>query len=336
VYPQCHAPSNLPGADTYFYRDNPGGGLFASRLLMPSVASSARFTLSACPACGGVDLRPVTVVGPHPVVKCGGCGLQFTTPQPSDAELAEIYGPDYILAEDGSPAAAVITRSKRATADHYLDLLAEAGITPPRRLLEIGCGAGNVLRQAARRGYDVTGVEYSPFACARARETLGGVGRVLQGEIDVVAAEAGRFGVCVLCDVIEHVRDPGAFLRKVFALLEPNGAVFIVTPSIDSWSARLLGQRWMEFKAEHLFYFSRATITRYLEAAGFGQVALHRGVKKLSIDYVAAHFDKYPVAGITQTLRLVRGVTPAAWREHPFSIVASGLVAIARKPAVTS
>ena len=59
-------------------------------------------------------------------------------------------------------------------------------------------------------------------------------------------------------------------------------------------------------------------------------------MKKLSIDYVAAHFDKYPVAGITQTLRLVRGVTPAAWREHPFSIVASGLVAIARKPAATS
>jgi SAM-dependent methyltransferase len=303
---------------------------------MPSVASSARPTLSACPLCGGTHFRAITAVEGHPVVRCRRCELQFTNPQPSDAELAAIYGPDYILAEDGTPAAEIITRSKRATADHYLDLLAQAGVPARSRLLEIGCGGGNFLRQALRRGFDVTGVEYSPFACARARENLGGAGRVLQGEIQVIAPEAGTFAVCVLCDVIEHVRDPREFLRAVFAALQPGGVVLVVTPSIDSWSARLLGARWMEFKAEHLYYFGRATISRQLADAGFGDIALHRGVKKLSVDYVAAHFDKYPVAGITQAMRAVRALTPRAWREQPFSIVASGLIALARKPSLPS
>ena len=299
---------------------------------MPPVASSARLTLAACPLCGGRDLRPITQVGPHPVVRCRDCGLQFTTPQPSDAELAEIYGPDYVLAADGSEAEGVITRSKRATADHYLDLLAQAGVTPARtRLLEVGCGAGNFLLQASRRGFDVTGVEYSPFACARARATLGGTGRVLQGEIDVVAGEAGQFGVCVLCDVIEHVRDPAKFLRAVHALLRPGGVVLIVTPSIDSWSARLLGARWMEFKAEHLFYFNGATISRQLVSANFEAITLHRGVKRLSFDYVSAHFEKYPIAGITHALRGVRALLPARLRERPLSVVASGLIVLARK-----
>jgi SAM-dependent methyltransferase len=300
---------------------------------MPNVAARARHPIETCPLCGGRDLRAITTVDSHPVVRCRACRLQFTTPQPSDAELAAIYGPDYTLADDGTPAAAVITRSKRATADHYLDLLAAANIRPPAALLEIGCGSGNFLLQAANRGYDVTGVEYSPYACERARTTLGGVGRVITGDISVLAGESHRYAVCVLCDVIEHVRDPQAFLREVRRLLLPGGHVLVVTPSIDSWSARLLGTRWMEFKAEHLYYYAPATIERELRTAGFGDVQFRRGVKLLSLDYVAAHFEKYPKAGIQHLLRGLRAVLPAAWRTRPFPIVASGLVALARNPA---
>lgn len=300
---------------------------------MSSPLSAARPSVTACPLCGGRDLVPRFRVETHPVVRCRACGLQLTNPQPADAELAAIYGPDYVLAPDGSAAHAHIVASKRATADHYLDLLAAAGAKSGGRLLELGCGAGNFLRQAQARGFDVTGVEYSPFACQRARDTLGGRCRILQGEIDVLAAEAAAYDVVVLCDVIEHVRAPAATLAHVHRLLRPGGLVFIVTPSTDSWSAKIMGARWMELKPEHLFYFSRATMARQLAQAGFGDVALHRGTKLLSLDYVAAHFEKYPVAGIVHTLRFLRAVAPAALRRKLFHIVASGLIAVARKPA---
>lgn len=272
-------------------------------------------------------------VGPHAVVCCPGCGLWLTNPQPSDAELATIYGPDYVLVENDPIGEAMVLRSKRATADHYLDVLAAAGVATGGQLLEIGCGAGNFLVRAADRGFAVTGVEYSPFAADRARANLGGRGRVLHGEIGVLAAEADTYDVCVLCDVIEHVRDPAAFLRDIFRLLRPGGTLLVVTPSLDSWSARLLRSRWMEFKAEHLFYYAPATITRQLQRAGFGDVALRRGVKQLSLDYIAAHFEKYPIVGLTQALRVLRALTPGPLRRRLFSVVASGLVAFARKPA---
>jgi 2-polyprenyl-3-methyl-5-hydroxy-6-metoxy-1,4-benzoquinol methylase len=305
-------------------------------LSMRPVDASERITLDACPLCGGRDFVPVTRIGPHPVVRCRACRLQFTNPQPSNAELAAIYGADYVLAADDSEAAGVITRSKRATADHYLDVL-DAATSPPGavrgRLLEIGCGAGNFLLQAWRRGFEVTGVEYSAFACQRARATLGDHGRVLEGEIGVVAHEAGTYDVCIACDVIEHVRAPLAFLGDVRRLLRPGGILLVATPSIDSWSARVLGKRWMEFKAEHLFYYAPDTIARELRAAGFDGIVFRRGVKKLSIEYVVHHFEKYPVTGITRSLRLLRKLLPRSWREHPFSIVASGLLVLAHKPA---
>ncbi|MEN9632398.1 MAG: hypothetical protein RL077_802 [Verrucomicrobiota bacterium] len=307
-----------------------------ARLAHSHAPSHARRPLSACPLCGTTEFRPVALVASHPVVRCRSCQLQFTQPQPSDAELAAIYGPDYVLAADDTPAHAVITRAKRATADHYLDLLAAAGATFSGRLLEIGCGAGNFLLQASRRGYEVTGIEYSAYACARARQTLGGSGRILTGEIDLIANDAGLYDVCVLCDVIEHVRQPADFLQRILAALRPGGILLVVTPSTDSWSARLMGKRWMELKPEHLFYFSPTTLTRQLAGAGFADIAHHRGIKYLSLDYVAAHFEKYPVIGIRAALRAARALTPKGWRERPRPLVASGIIAIARKPALAN
>ena len=127
-------------------------------------------------------------------------------------------------------------------------------------------------------------------------------------------------------------REPGAFLGDLLRLLKPGGVLLVVTPSLDSWSARLLRARWMEFKAEHLYYYAPATITRQLIGAGFEGVALRRGTKKLCLDYIAAHFEKYPVAVVTPLLRLLRAITPARLSGRLFSVVASGLVAIARKP----
>lgn len=302
---------------------------------MSPALSTERVALDACPVCAGRDFRALLQVDTHPVVRCTGCGLQLTNPQPSDTELAAIYGPNYVLVENDPAGEAMVLRSKRATADYYLDLLAADRVPAQGKLLEIGCGQGNFLRQAANRGFDVTGVEYSQFACERARANLEGRGRVLQGEITVLAPEAAAYDVCVLCDVIEHVRDPAAFLREIFRLLRPGGVLLVVTPSLDSWSARALRSRWMEYKAEHLFYYAPETLRRQLAGAGFGDVAIKRGVKKLSLDYIAAHFDKYPIAGITQLLRGVRALTPERWAEHLFPVVASGLVALARRPALT-
>ncbi|MSU53405.1 MAG: hypothetical protein CK548_01350 [Opitutia bacterium] len=303
---------------------------------MPAATSPDRPVISSCPVCGGREFRPFVSVGPYSVVRCSSCRLAVTNPQPSDRELGEIYGPDYVLVENDPVGEAMVLRSKRATADHYLDLLASAGVKPTGQLLEIGCGAGNFLRQADARGFAVTGLEYSPFAAERARTTLAGRGRVLHGEIGVLAAEHDAYDVVVLCDVIEHVRDPAAFLRAILRLLKPGGTLLVVTPSLDSWSARVLASRWMEFKAEHLYYFSPSTITRQLQKTDYDRIALHSGTKKLCLDYIAAHFKKYPVSLVTPLVSCLHALTPAPLSARIFSVVASGLVALARKPGAPS
>lgn len=298
----------------------------------PTAPNNGRVPVTACPLCGRRVFAPVGLSAGHPVVRCEDCGLRLLNPQPSDAELGEIYHPNYSFFGADSGAEACVSRAKQATADHYLDVLAAAGVSSGR-LLEVGCGDGDFLLQASRRNFSAEGIDYSPHSCRKAQAKLGAATPVHQGEISVLADRPAAYDLLVACDVIEHVRRPDSFLQTVHALLQPGGRVFIVTPDLDSLAARLMGARWLEFKAEHLYYYTRRTLTRQLAQAGFTDIRLFDGTKMLSVDYVTRHFITYPVPGITQGLRFLRAVLPVTWQQRPWLVPAGGMVALARKPA---
>ncbi len=140
------------------------------------------------------------------------------------------------------------------------------------------------------------------------------------GSLEQAGLPDGAFDVCMLCDVIEHVRDPIGLLAIVRRLLRPGGTLFIATPSLDSWSARMLKGNWMEFKPEHLFYFDSATLQTALFRAGFHEAIVGRGWKILNIDYIAEHFARFPVPMIGRLVRMSAGLTPRFLRAGIFRL----------------
>lgn len=287
-----------------------------------------------CIICSSARLHYLFSVQGYRVVGCDDCGLMMLNPQPSDEDLAGIYSADYFLLGHDEAAEGHVSEVKQATADHYLNSLIKYRGEATGRLLEIGCGHGNLLVRARAHGFDVTGVEYSPHACEKARQRLNGSGRVICGEIGALAHEMSSYDVCVFTDVIEHVRDPRRFLNQVHRLLKPGGVIFVVAPSLDSWSARVLRERWMEFKPEHLFYFNPATLQTLLFYSGFRDMVRLPCEKALSLDYIAAHFERYPVEGVSTAVALLHRVMPQRWRRKPISLVASGMIMMARKQEV--
>jgi 2-polyprenyl-3-methyl-5-hydroxy-6-metoxy-1,4-benzoquinol methylase len=249
-------------------------------------------------------------------------------PPPSERDLAEIYGAQYALLSKDEASRLRFSRLKQTTAGYYLELIGRYRGGHGGALLEVGCGQGDLLAAAARVGYDVTGVEYSSHSCAIARERLNGGGTVCQGEVSQIRHLAGTFDVCVLSDVLEHVYDPRGFLQEIHRLLKPGGVLFIATPTLDSWSAKLLKNSWMEFKPEHLHYFNRNTLHSLLFQTGYEHVIGLPGVKFLSPEYIVDHFAKYPVAKVSLALRLAHRFLPDRLRQKHLRVVASGMIAI--------
>jgi SAM-dependent methyltransferase len=258
----------------------------------------------------------------------------FTNPQPSDAQLGEIYSANYFLGAESDEGRKATREMKRATAREYLAEIRRYCGAVQGRLLEVGCGDGDFLVEAEAAGFQVTGVELAPAAAEQARARLQH-GEVVCGLLENSGLPDEQFDLCVLSDVIEHVRDPKAFLRNIHRLLKPNGAIFIATPSLASWSARLMRQHWMEFKPEHLTYFDPRSIQTALLTTGFHEIIVQPGWKILTFEYVAQHFERFPVAVITPVLRFIRGLLPEGMRKKYRRIVASGMTAFARKTEVS-
>jgi 2-polyprenyl-6-hydroxyphenyl methylase/3-demethylubiquinone-9 3-methyltransferase len=101
------------------------------------------------------------------------------------------------------------------------------------RLLDIGCGGGLLSEPMRRLGFTVTGVDASErnIATAAAHAAEQGL------EIDYRAATAERlladgeppFDMILNMEVIEHVADPGAYLRDCARLLAPGGVMVVAT-----------------------------------------------------------------------------------------------------------
>ena len=228
--------------------------------------------MDRCDLCGGADWRTLEAVGPARVVRCR-CGLVFVTPQPTRAALEAAYDPDYY--RPWSAQARLRERIWRARVRKVAALS-----PPPGRLLDVGCGDGAFLREAARRGWTVAGTEVSRAGADMARAA--GV-PVFAGELQEARLPAQAFDVITCWHVIEHVTTPRRLVGEMHRLLAPGGVLVLATPNLDDHLFRLayrLARRRRPRLYEpnerevHLFVYSGDTLRRLLAAEHFTEIRL--------------------------------------------------------------
>ena len=145
-------------------------------------------------------------------------------------------------------------------------------------VLEFGCATGYMTEVLVKqRGSRVTGIELDPDAAAQANAHCD---RVIVGDaetLDLAAElEDKRFDAVLFADVLEHLRDPGALLRRVRPFVAEGGVVVASIPNIAHISVRLalLGGefRYRELGLlddTHLRFFTRESIVDLFESSGF-------------------------------------------------------------------
>lgn len=266
------------------------------------------------------------------IYACQNCGFRWLDPQPTDAELSKIYNDQYFLDEGEAEITELVNKLKRATARLYLEQLVQGDLSSTRglSLLEIGCGMGDFLVEAQSKGYKVFGLEVTDHLVEFANRRLGS-SSVQRGFIEASNFQKESFEIIAFFDVIEHVRNPLDFITRVHNLLRKSGKVYIVTPTLDSWSAKLLGKNWMEYKVEHLSYFNKKSITLLLEKTGFHKIRFHSNHKILNFDYINRHFVRFPVKGLSPLLSSARKLTPDKLAYLPVKVIASGMAVMAEK-----
>jgi len=144
------------------------------------------------------------------------------------------------------------------------------------RVLEVGCGRGFLGLACKQRGaLEVVGIEITE---ENARDAEKRLNRVLCGDIETMELpfEADYFNTIICADVLEHLRDPWATLRRLHSILHDDGCLVVSIPNVANYTViiGLLCGLWTYqemglLDRTHLRFFTAWEIDKMLEGAGF-------------------------------------------------------------------
>jgi len=252
---------------------------------MPATAGNAA-TLVPCALCGSAQYRNVVDLGWRRILRCAGCALVRADPLPSPEEKLRAETYDYDQDEACPEVQDLFANYHRDYVEdpiirrmrqHLQDL--ETAVGAPGSLLDVGAATGIFMHLARERGWTPTGVELCAERAAEAVREFDLA--IVVGPFEQQTFDGHHFDAISMLDVVEHVPDPLTMLRRAHALLRPGGAVFIAVPNqqclltvLVNTYARLGGPAARKLLPRlyvplHLNYFTPATLTRLVTAAGF-------------------------------------------------------------------
>lgn len=135
------------------------------------------------------------------------------------------------------------------------------------RFLDIGCATGMLLDYMRAKGWNVSGVDI----CRESAEY--GIAKrgldIYIGSLHEARFDDSFFSIVHFSHLIEHVTDPRGLLEEVYRILEPGGYAIVTTPNIGGFQARLFGKEWRSAIPDHLYLFTKPTLSRLCGEVGF-------------------------------------------------------------------
>ena len=236
------------------------------------IPAETGFNEVRCALCGSDRNKPLWPDNDILFVKCVDCGLVFQNPQPDSDQLLGRYDEEYFdyeienentffnLMDLGLKDIGFYEIESRLLSEKIPDN--EAPL-----FLDIGCATGKLIFNMKKRGWAVKGVEVCEPA---ARYGIKQHGLDIHiGTLETAVIADSSVDVIHCSHLIEHLVAPEKFVEEAARILKPGGLFIIVTPDISGFQARLFKSQWRSAIADHMYLFSKKTLSGMLKNYGF-------------------------------------------------------------------
>lgn len=289
--------------------------------------------ISKCPVCSKEQLSPSLKVKDHLVTEelfdlysCDHCQVLITSPRPGEERISAYYdSPEYIShnKNSGSLINRLYKLVRTFTIKRKLNFIANYD-GQKGKLLDYGCGTGDFLKEAGKKGWEPIGYEPSETAVSYARSAVG-------KNVFTDAAHLNYYdqlSAITMWHVLEHMHDLHASLNSFSKMLKPGGLLFIAVPNPYSWDASHYKEAWAAYDVpRHLYHFSKKSVKLLLEENQFSLI----DVKPLTLDafYISLLSEKYQTGSSSFIKAFVKGMRSNMKAKKHMNY--SSLIYVARK-----
>ncbi len=246
---------------------------------MPNWDDTATVVEVPCPLCEhGVRRRIVETVWDAPesaVYQCSECDIVFIHPIMSLEEENAFYETEFsrYMKQRGAPGETLPAEhfeKNQEEAQRRLRLLGPY-LRQTMHVLELGSSTGFLLAAIQPQVSTVIGIEpnilYAEYARGRGIDTCRDLDEVTGHSFDLILAYY----------VLEHLRNPVAYLGRLHSLLRPGGLLAIEVPNVDDALVSLYQLESFDrfyWQKAHYFYYSHRTLQSLLARARFDSITM--------------------------------------------------------------
>lgn len=264
--------------------------------------------MNTCPWCCTPSEKPYLKVEDYfltheqfDLIECEHCHLLFTVPRPAPDQIGAYYqSEEYYSHQENTKGfiPKVYEMVKSVNIKNKLHIALKQ--SKDASVLDIGCGVGDFLWHAQKRGCKVTGIEPSDDAKAIAEKRLGF--RPLDPSQSQELPSAS-FDVITMWHVLEHVDDLKSQISELSRLLKPGGRLVLALPNFKSYDAVYYKDKWAAWDVpRHLNHFCKDSIKAIFSETDLEITEIQR--LKWDSYYISFLSEKY----LNHSIPLIRGV----------------------------
>jgi 2-polyprenyl-3-methyl-5-hydroxy-6-metoxy-1,4-benzoquinol methylase len=229
----------------------------------------------SCYNCGSEDISSEFYVDRFRHVRCKKCGMVYVNPCFKSSIIESTYSEDeYSDFQYKTKIIPAVKFRKDILGIRKYEQINNF-FKDKGKILDIGCGIGEVLSVFKDKGWDTQGIELNDLAAQYARNNFG---------LDVVQDSVYNFSFkdkydCIMMwGIVEHFTEPKKLLKQVKKMLAPKGLLVIEVPSADSFLVKFIEARGNANKLSpkrilipdrHLMFFSHISLREMLVSSGF-------------------------------------------------------------------
>ena len=210
--------------------------------------------------CGYSETRDIKCIGIQSpfksghlnIVKCTNprCGFIFNNELSSQEAFNEYYMKNDMYFFKKENVSDIVLQTAQ-TLEKYM--------TRDSKILDIGCGCGELLMYLHHRGYNVSGVDTSQKCVDGLIEH--GV-KMFKGDVFTNNVVPEKFDVIILSHVVEHIYDLERLVQVVPEYLKPGGIVYVEVPNSDLYYQDSHQPPLQEYNTEHINHFDEMSLAQ--------------------------------------------------------------------------